>query len=147
MLVLTFVLVAVAVLIPHRHPRGWALHDGAARSLREVAAAQLVFRDEDRERDGVQDYGTLKELAQAGLVDEALGRGLKDGYVFLGQPGAPADQIWFAVAIPDPDGEAWGKPSLFVNNTGVVCSRLEPISLAEIVSGCPAPRGCLPLAR
>lgn len=55
--------------------------DAAARSmLRRVAAAQNLFRDGDMDGDGVEDYGTLDELAEVGLIDHELAFGVARGW-------------------------------------------------------------------
>ena len=36
----------------------------------------------DKENDGNLDYGTLRELGEAGLIDAVLASGTKEGYLF-----------------------------------------------------------------
>ena len=46
------------------------------------------------------DYGTLSELAQAGLLEEEVARGLKRDYEFIVQPGSSPEFTWWAIARP-----------------------------------------------
>jgi hypothetical protein len=70
----------------------------AVNALREVASAQMKFRQEDGDKDGVLDYATsLEELRLAGLIDNILGSGIKSGYSF-GLSGSTFD--WLSTATP-----------------------------------------------
>ncbi|MFC1707122.1 hypothetical protein ACFL59_09950 [Planctomycetota bacterium] len=55
----------------------------AIATLRTLAVAQQVFRDRDRDGDGVRDYAAnLGELRAFDLIDRVLGSGVKRGYRF-----------------------------------------------------------------
>lgn len=73
-----------------------------SRSLQTIIKAQERFRAEDLDRDGVQDYGTLMELSQAGLIDSALGSGEKYGYRFEVAPSSPTSPEFFWMAVANP---------------------------------------------
>ncbi len=52
-------------------------------ALRTISSVQAQFREGDRDNDNTLDYAqTLVELEQAGLIDKALGSGIKSGYIF-----------------------------------------------------------------
>ncbi|MBW2391580.1 MAG: type II secretion system protein [Deltaproteobacteria bacterium] len=50
--------------------------------IREIASAQAIFRNTDSDADLLDDYGTLAELAAAGLVILDLADGQHAGYVY-----------------------------------------------------------------
>jgi prepilin-type N-terminal cleavage/methylation domain-containing protein len=55
----------------------------AVHTLGQIRAAQAVFFDEDRDGDGRRDYaGSVQELVAAGLLDDDLRDGTRDGYGF-----------------------------------------------------------------
>jgi hypothetical protein len=73
-------------------------------ALKTINVAQVLFRKNDTEGDGVHDYGTLSELAmlgspQDGLVDPVLGSGTKQGYLFESSHSRGGSE-WFATASP-----------------------------------------------
>lgn len=95
----------------------------AIASLRDLATAQAIFREADKDGDGVADYGTLRELFKANLIDGALGSGEKSGYLFQLTLGRGEDkrglQHWSLVASPKSPGET-GLRSFFVDETTVL---------------------------
>ncbi|MGE0711807.1 MAG: hypothetical protein AB7N76_30830 [Planctomycetota bacterium] len=92
---------AVASLPTLREAQNRALERKAIASLRAIAVAQRRFREEDRDRNGKHDYGTLSQLAMAGLLDPDLASGLKDGYLFEAGVGLLSpEEEWMAVANP-----------------------------------------------
>ena len=55
----------------------------ATATLAEIRAAQAIFKSVDRDGDGVLEYaGSLRELVDAGLLDEDLLNGTRQGYTF-----------------------------------------------------------------
>ncbi|RMG15960.1 MAG: hypothetical protein D6731_07220 [Planctomycetota bacterium] len=75
--------------------------------LREIGAAEALFREADKDRDGRLDYATLQELGALGLVDPALASGTRAGYRFRVEPSPRApERRWFATASPlDPGSD------------------------------------------
>jgi prepilin-type N-terminal cleavage/methylation domain-containing protein len=73
----------------------------AAHTLAEIRAAQAVFRDEDRDRDGVRDFASsLQELIDAGLLDDGLDDGEREGYAFaIAGGGAAAGYAYLATPM------------------------------------------------
>lgn len=100
------VLLTVALLPNHHGPTRAGSEAQAITSLRALSAAQLEFRDDDLDRDGVHDDATsLAELRQAGLIDDALASGLRRGYAFTLRAGPHGDlPRWITVASPENPG-------------------------------------------
>ncbi|MCO5170158.1 MAG: hypothetical protein M9894_27810 [Planctomycetes bacterium] len=70
-------------------------------ALKTISTSQTVFREWDKDGNGVLDYGTLRQLSDANLVDPLLGSGEKQGYRFEVCPSATTPEfLWFAVANP-----------------------------------------------
>jgi len=85
--------------------RQQAQESSALRALHEIREAQASFREE--ERAGLRRYGSLEELVDAGLLDEALRAGSRAGYGFEVHPSPTTPEfLWCVYAIPlDPDSE------------------------------------------
>ena len=94
---------------------------GAIGALRTIALVQAQFRDEDRDGDGCLDYASsLAVLSNLGLIDNALGSGLKGDYVFS-LSGATYD--WQASATP---ARPWGIRNILICTDGVIRHALGP---------------------
>ena len=109
----------------------------AVGALHLVATAQRVFHDEDRDRDGVQDFaGGLQELAAAGLIDPALVSGRLQGYTLelCASPDQPTHR-WMAIATPD-DPHRQRREHLMTNHTGYLYRSDDPFALTP---SCDAP--------
>lgn len=92
---------------------------GAIGGLKVLGSAQSLFRESDREKDQVFDYGTLDELGTTNLIDLVLGSGTKNGYIFDAQPSSTtAEFLWFATANPIFPGTT-GDRYFAVNHEGV----------------------------
>lgn len=88
----------------------------AIATLRRLTMWQRQFRDEDLDKDDVLDYATsLKELADAGLLDDELAAGKKSGYAFSLSGGTFE---WQASATPT--AESIGARNFVVCPNGVV---------------------------
>jgi hypothetical protein len=89
-------------------------------ALKAIFVAQALFSQRDLEGDGAHDHGTLRELADAGLIDAALGSGEVSGYRFQVRPSARWRELaWFAVANPVRPGTT-GDRSFCINQAGVL---------------------------
>ena len=116
-----------AVLIPNMFRVHKNYNDNAAiGALKMMGAAQDIFRESDREGDGILDFGTLSELSSAGprrsygLLDQVLGSGTKQGYLFeCSYSATTSELLWFATARPAIPGVT-GKPYFATNHTGVI---------------------------
>jgi len=113
-------------------------------ALRTLVTAQSVFREADKEGDGVFDYASsMAELGKVALIDEVLAGGAKFGYTFNlhASPDAP-EFLWMATARPvEPDA---GGRSFVVNHEGVVYAIDEP---ADLTTDCEIPEGAVPAGR
>lgn len=73
----------------------------AIRFLKSLHEAQEQFRKDDSEGDGRQDFGTLAELQQVGLISDRHTVGTEMFYTFECAPSATlGEERWFAVARP-----------------------------------------------
>jgi hypothetical protein len=82
-------------------PDRWERQGAAHATLKFIAAAQDSYRENDLDGDGTNDYGTLKELIDAGLLSEALRSGTRYGYVFQCVPSTTTPEFcWMATASP-----------------------------------------------
>lgn len=120
LIVLALVVIALLIAVPNLiEARKHGNEAGAIGDLKAIGTAQARFRAEDLEGDGKLDYGTLEELAAAGLLDEALASGTKRGYTFsVHVPAATPEYLWMAVANPVEVGET-GERHFATNHEGV----------------------------
>jgi type II secretory pathway pseudopilin PulG len=71
--------IVAAIAIPNLLASRRAANEGSAvSSLRTIAAAEMTYQSTS----GNGNYGTLSELAAAGLIDSKLATGTKSGYNF-----------------------------------------------------------------
>lgn len=98
-------------------------------TLRTIASVQAQYRYRSDCGDGCcpSDYApSLAELSDVGLIDDVLGEGRKNGYVFSLSGGTC---VWQASATPA--GPHWGRRNFIVCTDGVVR-----------YSSCPDPATC-----
>lgn len=114
----------------------------AIAALRTIASAQVLFRESGRS--GRFEYGNLRELSDATLVDQVLGSGTKQGYVFDVRVGTEAPEFcWFATAVPQKPGLT-GARYFATNQRGAVFFSLDrPIPMND--RDCKMPPWALPL--
>ncbi len=125
------VALAALVTITALGVRNLAEADRASRptpigALKTLSTAQALFREGDKDGDGVLDHGTLEELSAAALIDAVLGAGVKQGYRFDCRPSPTSPEfMWMAVANPVSDET--GDRSFVVNHTGMIHWSREPL--------------------
>lgn len=125
-------LVALVLLAPSlvegKYARGRSGEAYAIGSLKTLATAQALFREGDKEQDGVLDYARgLGELEQAQLISGSLAAGVGRGWrIQLAASPASPEFVWMAVASPLEPGTA---RSFFVNQQGVVYCGPGPFAL------------------
>ena len=128
--VLVIVLVCVAIglatlgdVMIHSHGPDLAAH--AVGTLKTFNTGPALFREGDKDQDGNFDYGTLRELSDAGLVDAVTGSGTKLGYLYAVQPApATSEFLWAATASPERPSDT-GDRYFMINQAGVVWYRLD----------------------
>ncbi len=119
---LGFLLFFAVASSPHgRRPGNESAAIGA---LRTISTAQCLFREGDKDRNGKIDYATqLSQLAApgVGLIDQVLGSGTKQGYIFTMNdvPIANPDFEWNCRASPEVPGRT-GTRYFFIDQTGVI---------------------------
>ncbi len=93
---------------------------GGVTSLKALHEAQTLFREADQEDDSRFDFGTLSELAEHKLVDEVLGSGTKQGYLFqTTYSAASSEYLWYGIgnpALPTNSGDRY----FAITNRGLI---------------------------
>jgi type IV pilus assembly protein PilA len=122
MIVIAIISVLVSIAVPNLlDARIRANETAAIGGLRALITAQTLFREADRDMDGVFDYATsLTELGPSvgRYVDEVLASGTKQGYFFQVLPGADGF-TWCATAEPQVPGKS-GSRHFFVDESGTI---------------------------
>ncbi|MEZ0230425.1 MAG: type II secretion system protein [Planctomycetota bacterium] len=113
--------VLLAIAIPgFLQARKHANEASAIESLHAIAKGQTSFREGDRERDGLLDFGMLSELAFTQDIERVLGTGTKHGYLFEATRSFEAGEfLWFATARPISPGYS-GDRFFAINHDGIV---------------------------
>jgi hypothetical protein len=89
-------------------------------ALRVINTAQSIFREGDKDANGVFDYASsLEMLGKYQLIDNVLASGRKQGYAFRIVPGGDFRNQYKAVATPLEPGKS-GKRAFFVDESGVI---------------------------
>ena len=123
-------LLVIAVCLPSLvKARRHGNEASAIGALKTLATSEAIFREKDSEHDGNLDYGMLSELNDAQLVDEALGSGRKQGYVFEASYSfLTSEFLWFATANPRAPGLT-GERSFNANQSGIIFYKYTPLAL------------------
>lgn len=122
MIVIAIIAIIAAIAIPNLiEARKHGNESAAIGSLKAISSAQSLFREGDKDGNGVLDYGTLTQLSQQNLVDSVLGAGTKQGYNFAsGNAVASAINFtWAARGVPAVEGTT-GDRRFYTNQTGVI---------------------------
>jgi type IV pilus assembly protein PilA len=119
MVAVAVIAIIAAIAIPNLIEARKGSNEAAAiGALRTLVTAQALFREGDKDGDGVLDYAaSLDELAAAGLIDNVLGSGMKQGYTFT--IGGAAVFNWSGTADPVTPGKS-GDRYFFVDESGVI---------------------------
>ena len=120
MIVIAIIAIIAAIAIPNLiEARKGANEAAAIGALRTISTAQSLYREGDKDGNGTFDYATeLAGLFSNGrLVDQVLGAGTKQGYLFSV---VSADQFtWSARAVPHGPKKS-GDRYFFVDESGVI---------------------------
>jgi hypothetical protein len=127
----------VTVLVPNLiQTRGGPKYASRAMgALRSIATSQSIFREGDKDADGVPDYATLSQLGATQLVDGLLASGTKSGYLFRSEPSSSTPELlWWATAEPMPAIQERGWRRYFaMNQGGTICWSLDvPIAIDPV---------------
>ena len=120
MIVIAIIAIIAAIAIPNLIEARKGSNEAAAiGALRTISTAQSLFREGDKDGNGVFDYATtLANLFSRGnLVDQVLGNGTKQGYVF--EVIAANNFEWSARADPASPKKS-GDRYFFVDESGVI---------------------------
>ena len=116
------------------------------RALKSILKAQKIFQSEDRNNNGLQDFGDLASLAKlVGKdhgIDKALGAGKKLDYLFEAGPSTnerASEHLWWATAKP----ENGNGPHFFINHTGAIYQRKDDFDVNKAT--CDRPEASTPL--
>lgn len=98
-IVLAILAIIAAIALPNLvSARRHGNEAAAIGALKSIAAAQALFREQRRAGGR---HGDLRELAEAGLIDDVLGGGTKQGYTFAAGPSPRSPELlWWATAVP-----------------------------------------------
>jgi len=120
MIVIAIIAIIAAIAIPNLlEARKSANESAAISSLRTLVTTQQLFRDSDRDGDGLADFAeSLTALQNNGnLIDSTLASGNKQGYTFAMTAGA-SNLSWSCTAIPV--SNKTGTRRFFADESGVI---------------------------
>src|SRR5436190_1348688 len=121
MIVIAIIAIIAAIAIPNLiEARKGSNETAAIGALRTLVTAQGLFREGDRDQNGVLDYATdMTQLSNYSLIDSTLGGGTKQGYVFTIGNAGNTQFVWSAHASPVVAGKT-GDREFFVDDSGVI---------------------------
>ena len=133
MIVIAIIAIIAAIAIPNLIEARKGSNEGAAiGAMRTLVTAQSLFREGDKDDNSILDYATsIGSLGLYNLIDNTLGSGTKQGYVFS-VIGASQYQ-WSATASPVVMGKT-GDRQFFVDETGVIRFTTSTSSAANALS-------------
>lgn len=126
MVVVAIITIVIAIALPTVMEARKSGNEGnAVGSLRTIAAGQALFREADRDGDGLTDYGNLAELAAADVIDQILATGTKAGYRFETEPaigdGSPDWRLMMYYSVANPRKmDVTGNRAYASNYSGVI---------------------------
>jgi hypothetical protein len=110
-------------------PRKNGNESAAIGALKTIGTSEAIFREGDKDGNGVLDYGSLELLSKTGLVDSVLGSGTKQGYVFSAHVSTKTPEfLWYATAFPATPGTT-GDRYFFINQSGVIFYGTSPFDV------------------
>lgn len=116
----------------------------ALRALRALQSAEETHFEMHLGAEEASTYGTLKELAAKGLIDEELAQGKRHGYVFAATPSSKSAGAGYALTAT-PEKAGTGALTFFTNHKGELHSSKEPVTADPAT--CEVPKGMQPVAR
>lgn len=121
MIVILIIATISAIAIPNLLSARKAGNElGAIGSLKSIATAQRLFREGDKEGDGLNDYASLSELSNGNLIDPVLQTGTKQGYNFLTEASFTGPEyIFWSTGDPAVEGGT-GDRHFATNHRGLI---------------------------
>ena len=147
--VCAIVAIIAAIAIPNLiDARKHGNEAAAIGALKTISISQSLFREADKEQDGMLDYGTLTELGNSRLVDMVLASGTKQGYLFDTWPSAQTSEfLWFATASPAFPADT-GDRYFCMNHEWVIYYSMEGgLQRSDIGPDCAIPSGWSPVGK
>jgi hypothetical protein len=139
--------VVAAIVIPNSlGARKHGNETAAIGALKTIATAESIFREGDKDQNGTLDYGSLAQLSQTQLVDEVLGSGTKQGFLFQAAASVSTSEfLWFVTATPT-------KPTIvgdryFCMNHAAVIFYTTTASFSLNTTDCAIPATALPVGK
>lgn len=150
MIVIAIIAIIAAIAIPNLiEARKHGNEAAAIGALKTISTSQTVFREGDKEGDGLLDYArTLGELSNTNLIDPVLGSGTKQGYIFdATHSTATSEFLWFATANPVQPGTT-GDRYFATNHSGVIYyTGVQGTSITANNTTCVVPTTMLPVGK
>jgi prepilin-type N-terminal cleavage/methylation domain-containing protein len=121
MIVIAIIAIIAAIAIPNLIEARKGSNEAAAiGALRTMVTAQSLFREGDKDHNGILDYATTTaQLGTANLIDSTLATGTKQGYCFTMQNATQTQFQWSAIASPVVQGKT-GDRQFWVDESGVI---------------------------
>jgi prepilin-type N-terminal cleavage/methylation domain-containing protein len=121
MIVIAIIAIIAAIAIPNLiEARKHGNEAAAIGALKTISTSQTLYREGDKDGDGTLDYGSLSELYTYNLIDQVLGSGSKQGFLFSVEPEASSIEYrWGGIADPALPGTT-GDRTFAVNHSGVI---------------------------
>ena len=121
MIVIAIIAIIAAIAIPNLlEARKHGNEAAAVGALKTISTCQALYREGDKDNNNQFDYGNLTQLSTFDLVDDVLGSGSKQGYLFAcASSTSTAEFLWWGTANPVIPGTT-GDRYFCTNQAGVV---------------------------
>ena len=121
MIVIAIIAIIAAIAIPNLlEARKHGNEAAAIGALKTLSTAQSLYREGDKDNNNQFDYGNLTQLSTFDLIDDVLGSGSKQGYLFEAAAStSTAEFLWWASANPAVPGTT-GDRYFITNQAGVI---------------------------
>jgi prepilin-type N-terminal cleavage/methylation domain-containing protein len=121
MIVIAIIAIIAAIAVPNLvSARKHGNETAAIGGLKTIQTCETIFREGDKDGNGKLDYGSMPQLSATHLVDQVLGSGTKQGYLFrAGASASSSEYLWFATATPMLPGMT-GDRYFETNHSGVI---------------------------
>ena len=121
MVVIAVIAIIAAIAIPNLMAARKASNEAAVISnLRSIAAAQVLFRERDADKNGTHDYAfSVVKLVTSGLLDNTFATAERQGYFYeVFTPGEALDE-WQCLAYPTAPGKS-GDRTFYIDESSVI---------------------------